>query len=153
MSRITVLATCFLAAWGLAGCGSAAKTAVPGEVDVTELMKVSGIAVYREWSKIYSADVRGEKVVRKHVGYLERVYSEDDLEGKSFVLDMQHHDRGFLLPGGKAFLLEQSHGDREVWRDLGNTGFRNGVKKILDVPGRIDFETVSAASTSPPPKE
>ena len=153
MSRSTVLAACFLVTWGLAGCGSAAKTAVPGEVDVTELANVPGIKVYHEWKNIYSTDVRGERVSRKRVGYLERVYSEEDLDGKSFVRDMKHDERGFLLPGGKAFLLEQGHGDREVWRDLGNTGFRNGVKTILDVPGRIEFETVSAASTSPPSKE
>lgn len=152
MSRSTVLVACFLVSWGLAGCGSATKTAVP-EVDAAQLSKVPGIKVYHEWNNIYSIDVRDEEVTRKRVGYLDRVYSEEDREGKSFVRDLRHDERGFLLPGGKAFLLERSHGDREVWRDLGNTGFNDGVRKILGVPGRIKLEPVSSASTALPPKE
>lgn len=153
MSRSIVLATCLLAVWGLAGCGSAEKTAVWGEVDVADLMKVPGERVYHEWKQIYSADIRGKTVTRKRVGYLDRVYSDEDSAGKFFVRDRKHDERGFLLPGGKAFVLEQRYRGPDVWTDLGNTGFNNGVKKILGVPGRIQFEPVPDASTSPTPEE
>ena len=118
-----------------------------GEViDPVEASTVPGDKVYHEWKKIYGVEYRGKEIVRNHVGFLDRRYSEADPEGKLFILDKKHETRGFLLPSGRTFVYV---GSNPMARDLGNNGVENGVKKILEVPGGIEYELVRESSTSP----
>jgi len=173
-SRTVFLAGCLLAIGCLAGCGSEEitqegaqstdVTAAPsgvhdwspglGEVsaeDVARLQTVEGEKIYREWKKIYSVEVRGTEKVRTHVGFLEKKYSDSEPEGKYYVRDRKHDIRGFLLSEGRAYVVRgPTTAEQLSVTDLGNTGMENGVKKILDVPGGIEFDLVADASVAPP---
>lgn len=129
----------------LAGCRGAEKNGVEEAIDPIEASTVPGDKIYHEWKKIFSVDNRGTEG-RMHVGFLDRRFSESDPDGKLFVLDRKHETRGFLLPSGRAFVFS---GSNPVARDLGNNGLENGVKKILEVPGGIEYELVKDSSTRP----
>ena len=132
-------------ALALVGCRGAEKNGVEEAIDPIEASTVPGDKIYHEWKKIYSVDSRGTEG-RTHVGFLDRRFSDADRDGKLFVLDRKHEVRGFLLPSGRAFVYS---GSSPVGRDLGNNGFENGVKKILEVAGGIEYELVSESSTRP----
>ena len=129
----------------LVGCRGAEKNGVEEAIDPIEASTVPGDKIYHEWKKIFSVDTRTD-TPRTHVGFLDRRFSESDEDGKIFVLDRKHETRGFLLPSGRAFVYS---GSNPVARDLGNNGFENGVKKILEVNGGIEYELVTESSTRP----
>ncbi|MBI4602253.1 MAG: hypothetical protein HY721_09860 [Planctomycetes bacterium] len=150
-SRGLSLAAGLCAAAAALGCGSAEMAdATVAPVDIANLASVRGGPTYHDYKKVYSVDVLGSKVSRRHVGFLDRRFTDEDREGKTFVLDRKHDVRGFLLPSGKAFLYDPRAGDASESRDLGNTGLESAVKKILEVPGGIELEAVPSASTAPP---
>src|SRR5688572_26693482 len=129
----------------LVGCRGAEKNGVEEAIDPIEASTVPGDKIYHEWKKIYSVDSHGSEG-KTHVGFLDRRFSDSDPDGKLFVLDRKHETRGFLLPSGRAFVYS---GSNPVARDLGNNGLENGVKKILEVAGGIEYELVRESSTSP----
>jgi hypothetical protein len=118
---------------------------------IAEIANVPGLKVYHEYKAIWSVEVRGKDVSEKKVGYLDKQFTEEDPEGKFFVRDLAHDVRGFLLPEGKAFVYVPRLSDPASSRDLGNTGFENGVKKILGASGEVQFRPLDHASTAPPP--
>jgi len=126
----------------LSGCSSAEMTEVVEGVDIAATANVPGSTPLHHWKKILSVQAH-LKDGQKHVGYLDHLTTEQDLEGKFFVKDLKMDVRGFILPGGKAFAYDPRSPSSESSRDLGNTGFDNGVKKILEVPGEIRYEEVS----------
>ncbi|HZN60166.1 MAG TPA: hypothetical protein VFD71_18985 [Planctomycetota bacterium] len=139
---------CFSAA--LTGCGSSQKVDTTQPEDINALAHVPGAKIYQEWQEVWSIEVRGKDVQSRKVGYLERQFSDEDSEGRYFVRDLAWDIRGFLLPEGKAFIYEPRSLDKVVSRDLGNTGFENGVKKILRVTGGIELRTPARAVTPKP---
>jgi hypothetical protein len=133
------------------GCSSSDKVAVSDGATIAELARVGGQQPpFNAWRKIYSVESGGARVEKKHVGYLNHKTSEEDREGKFFVLDLKHDVRGFLLPEGKAFLYNPQW-PTDTFRDLGNTGFQSGVKRILEVPGEVQFGALDSSSTAPAP--
>jgi len=145
--RTVVYIALLLASVGLSGCSVAP---MHEEVNVHELKQVSG-DVFHEWSRIYSviSQAGGEEPTRTHVGYLDRRFSMEEPEGKFFVLDLTHKERGFLLPGGLAFLLRFEGSTLVGSEELGNSGIESGIKRILQVRGGIETEFVKDASTEP----
>jgi len=132
-----------ITALAAAGCGSNPVSNASNSVPIAEIAMVPGDEVFHEWKEIVSVETREKDAVEKKVGYLDRMFTDDDPEGKSFVKDLKHDIRGFLLPGGKAFLFDPRSSDPTSSRDLGNTGFENGVKRILNVPGDLRFRPVT----------
>jgi hypothetical protein len=108
---------------------------------------------FREWHRVYSVTVREKQPVRQHVGFLYRIFSEEDPQGRTFVLDRRHRNRGFLLPSGRAYLFQVEGGRLAGTEDLGNLGMDNGVKRILQAPGIVEFERVKEASAVPAPPD
>ena len=137
----------FLLVWGTFGCGGAQKADVEEHADPAELQKIPGAHVLHEWKKIYSIELRGTERVRTPVGFLDHRSSEEDAEGKFFVLDRTHVVRGFVLPSGRAYVYEGSDPTSPKARDLGQTSLENSVKKILGVPGGLEFDVVQSAAT------
>ena len=147
--NVLMLGGIFLGAH-LAGCRSAEKGDVTDKIDIRAAMDVPGDKVLREWKKIFSVEQRAKDKTRTQVGFLERRFSDEDREGKFFVRDKVQDLRGFVLPEGKAFVFELRNSELTgIGRDLGNTGLENGVKRILEVPGGIEFEPVTEASAAP----
>ena len=120
------------------GCATASM----GETSAEQLRYVPGDLLH-EWSKVLSTQSARSGVT--HVGFLDRRFSEQDPEGKTFVLDLRHQEKGFVLSDGRAYLFRYEGGQLEV-EDLGNAGFGNGVKKILKVAGAVEYELVTSSS-------
>jgi hypothetical protein len=145
---------------GLCGCGTAESGGEGGNVDSQDpgaapvsspaptATPAAPKAVYNEWREIWAVETQGGKFSRQQVGFLHRMFGDDDPAGKSFVLDMKRVTRGFILADGKAFVLEERPGERPVSRDLGNTGLENGAKKILDLQGEIQFQQIRPPASS-----
>ena len=147
--RIVVLAGCVLAAGYLTGCSDSPATVAEEEPDLKALFEPTGEKVYHEWKKVYSVETREKEVVRTHVGFIDRRFTSTDTEGKQFILDRTHRERGFILPGGRAYIDEKKPGGEVQRRNLGVVSFESAVKKILDAPGGIEVEVVKEVSTSP----
>ncbi|HVR74465.1 MAG TPA: hypothetical protein VMT52_09045 [Planctomycetota bacterium] len=146
---LSVILGFVVGAAGLSGCGSAEMTEVVEGVDIAAEANVPGSTSLHHWKKILSVQAH-VKDGQRHVGYLDHITTEEDPEGKFFVKDLKMDVRGFLLPGGKAFAYDPRSPSAETSRDLGNTGFDNGVKKILEVPGEIRYEEVPIQAPPPP---
>jgi hypothetical protein len=147
--RTFLVPASFLLACFASGCGGSPKTNVEEHANAAELQQIPGSRLLHEWKKIYSIDVRGTERVRTLVGYLDHRSSEEDPEGKSFVLDRTHVVRGFILPSGRAYVFEGNDPASPRARDLGQTSLENSVKKILGAPGGLEFDLVQAATTRP----
>jgi hypothetical protein len=127
---------------GAVGCATASM----GETSAEQLRYVPGDLLH-EWSKVMSTKSTGSGT--SHVGFLDRRFSDQDPEGKTFVFDLRHQEKGFVLSDGKAYLFRYDGGELEV-EDLGNAGFGNGVKKILQVAGAVEYELVTSSSVNEP---
>jgi hypothetical protein len=127
------------------GCASGPEE----ETDPRKLVEVEGERYLHEFSRIVTVNVVDGKPVREHVGFRDRRFSEDDPEGKTFILDRLHRDRGFLLPSGKAFLLKVHNQELVDTVDLGNRGMESGIKAILGVTGKVEYDEIVEVSTSP----
>ena len=138
----------FLLLSGASGCGGAPKTDVAEDVGAMDLPTVPGRYVYHEYKKIHSVEA-GSGSAKSLVGYLDHRTSEEDTDGKYFVLNMAHDVRGFILPSGRAYIFEGSDPSSMRSRDLGQTSLENGVKKILGVAGGIEFEVIKSGTTTP----
>ena len=143
-----VLSGCLLAFGWLSGCGES-PDAVDEEPDLNALMQTPSETVYHEWRKVYSVETREKELVRTHVGFLDKRYTLSDQEGRLFVVDRAHEDRGFILPSGRAYVIEGRKGGEKTPRNLGVCTFETAVKKILDVPGGIEAELMKEASKGP----
>ena len=95
--------------------------------------------IYHTWSNVLSVEATGQ---RNAVGFLDRRFSDADREGITFVLDREHREKGFFLPGGKAFRFLFDGEAPKGHEDLGHTGLESGVKQILGVTGAIAVEEV-----------
>jgi hypothetical protein len=137
----------FLLVCGTFGCGGAQKADLEEHADPSELQKIPGSHVLHEWKKIYAIELRGTERVRTPVGFLDHRSSEEDVDGKFFVLDRTHVVRGFVLPSGRAYVFEGTDPASPTARDLGQTSLENSVKKILGVPGGLEFDVVQSATT------
>lgn len=123
---------------GALGCATASM----GETSTEQLRHVSG-DLFHEWSKVLSAP--STSAPASHVGFLDRRFSEEEPDGKTFVLGLGHRERGFVLSDGHAFLFTYQDGQLVGAEDLGNAGFDNGVKKILQVAGAVHYNLVTDA--------
>ena len=102
--------------------------------------------ISHEWTRVYRVEERGGTRSTLPVGFLHRRFSEDDPEGRVYVVDRLHVERGYLLPDGRT-LQFQFDGDTVVGLDdLGNTGFDTGVKRLLGVAGGIEYERVELSA-------
>ncbi len=126
-----------LGCFAFLGCGTTEESELAG-LDAPLDSTVPQDPSLQEWKEVWSVEVRGKDVNSRKVGYLVRSFTQDEPEGRYFVRDLIWDVRGFLLPEGKAFAVD-SRLSGAVPRDLGNTGFEGGVKKILKVPGEIQF--------------
>lgn len=138
-SSLKALATVVLGLPGLMGCGApeVSESVLVEPVDTP----IPADASYQSWQEVWSVEVAGKEVSSRKVGYLVKSFTEEDPAGRFLVQDLLWDTRGFLLAEGKAFVLEgQSSTAGELTsRDLGNTGFQNGVKRILKVTGEVQF--------------
>ena len=138
----------------IAGCESAQKSesasveGAPGLESPADA-RVSAESSFQDWKEIWSVEIRGKEVSARKVGYLVKSFTQEDPDGRYFVRDLVWDTRGFLLPEGKAFAFEPRAGGTTP-RDLGNTGRENGVKKILKVPGEVQFRAPTRPVYAPP---
>ena len=88
------------------------------ELTVEQLTEIPGMEYYHEWHKVYTVNIKSGKQVRTHVGFTDRRYSQEDSEGKTFVLDLLHVNRGFLLASGKTYAFKIREGQLAGWDDL-----------------------------------
>ncbi len=150
--RAVWLSTIFLSAFTLLGCGATERSESPS-LEAPSESKAPADASFQEYKEVWSIEVRGREVNAKKVGYLVKSFTQEEPEGRYFVRDLIWDIRGFLFPEGKAFAFEPRSGVTTP-RDLGNTGFESGVKKILKVPGEVQFRlpTRPASPASPAPQ-
>jgi len=134
---------------GLAGCGS---PEVSESVSVDASTPPATLkAPYQSWQEVWSVEIKGKDVNARKVGYLVKSFSLEDPAGRYLVQDLLWDTRGFILAEGKAFAFENQPGGGTTTRDHGNTGFPNGVKRILKVTGEVQFrEPTRPASASTP---
>ncbi len=123
-----------LAVAGLVGCGSA-ETSSP-------LDRVEGTKDSHEFRKIFHRAVEGSSREQNHVGYSDRIFTDVDPDGITYVMDLKFERKGFVLPSGAAYRYE-IRGDEVDTVELGNTGFVNGVKGILGLRGQITLEVAT----------
>ncbi len=116
------------------GCGTSGNSPRPSPQDEGTL---------NDWKKIIEVSDEGGLTVRRHVGYLNRQYTESDPEGIMFVLDARLNRLGFLLPTGQAYAYVVDRQEIKDKRDLGNLGFDNGVRNVLGITGTLEYEPVS----------
>ena len=135
---------------GLCGCGGVPESdqAAPTLSNFRQIK--SAEKLFHEWKKVYSVELKGADRVRTHVGFLDYKFTEANPDGGTYVVrDLKYDLRGFLDSKLRAYVFEARTGEDPKTRDLGNTGLENGVKKILDVPGGIEFEAVKESSVLP----
>jgi hypothetical protein len=129
---------------GLFGCSSPMEKQT---IDLNEVLEIPEDA-NREWSKVFSVTVQDRRPHRQHIGYLYRRFTADDPQGTTFVLNLRHEKRGFLLASGRTFLFKLEGNELVGSEDLGNLGLDIGVKRILAAPGAIEYEIVKEAATA-----
>ena len=127
----------------MVGCGGNADPASMERLDY-----VPGYEVAHQWSKIFNFQIQGTARVRQHVGYLDRRFSSEDPDGKTFVYDRKHDLQGFILPSGMAYSYVIRESRVQEPKALGNTGRDNGIRRILQLTGQIELETVNEANTA-----
>jgi len=113
------------------------------------LDEVPGQQIYHEWSKVYNLQIRGATRVRQHVGFLHRRFSDEDPQGKHFVLDRTHEIHGYILPSGAAFAYAMD-GQGEH-KPLGSSDLDHGIKRILKLTGQVEvarIDTIDAETAT-----
>ena len=111
------------------------------------LDEVPGQEIFNEWSKIYNFQIQGTTRVRQHVGFLHRRFSDEDPQGKQFVLDRTHDIVGYILPNGAAFAYGADRsGEHKL---LGSADRDNGIKRILKLTGQVEIERIDTTNIDP----
>lgn len=100
-------------------------------------------ATHTSWSKIFTVEVQGATVVRKHRGYLGHETSAHHPEGHYEVLDVRRKKLGFVL-GSKAYLYVQSATGNYTSEEIANQGVESGILKILGVGGKLELVKLAA---------
>lgn len=98
--------------------------------------------ILRETKKIILIEVSDQGRVRKHVGFVDRRYSELKPDATAFVLDRTHEERGFILPSGSVFAVRMLPDGSWKLDELGMMGFDLGVREILRIAGAIEYEPI-----------
>ena len=98
--------------------------------------------ILHETKKIILIEISEKGRVRKHVGFVDRRYSELKPDAISFVLDRTHEERGFILPSGSVFAVRTFPDGSWKLDELGMMGFDLGVREILRVAGAVEYEPI-----------